>query len=157
MNLKNKVETDSEVSEFCGAKDSEGGVDKMEETLRDFRMSLHAWSAAAYQRPRTVAATAHRWRIGRLAVSWGLGCVLVIGGVAGGVYTTHHQQPQLATNKSETVRVAEPAPEAAVQTSRQVQKHEDEDLLAQVDSDVARQVPSAMEPLAQLMGKDEVQ
>jgi hypothetical protein len=34
---------------------------------------------------------------------------------------------------------------------------ENEDLLAQVDSDVSRQVPSAMEPLAQLMDVDEAQ
>jgi hypothetical protein len=32
---------------------------------------------------------------------------------------------------------------------------EEEDLLAQVDSDVSREVPSAMEPLAQLMAEDE--
>jgi hypothetical protein len=32
-----------------------------------------------------------------------------------------------------------------------------EDLLASVDSDVARQVPSAMEPLAELMAGDESQ
>ena len=31
----------------------------------------------------------------------------------------------------------------------------DEDLLADVDSAVSRQVPSAMEPLAQLMTEDE--
>jgi hypothetical protein len=32
---------------------------------------------------------------------------------------------------------------------------EEEDLLAKVDSDVSREVPSAMEPLAQLMTEDE--
>jgi hypothetical protein len=34
---------------------------------------------------------------------------------------------------------------------------ENEDLLAKVDSDVSRAVPSAMEPLAQLMADDEPQ
>jgi hypothetical protein len=34
-------------------------------------------------------------------------------------------------------------------------REEDEDLLAKVDSDVSRQVPSSMEPLAQLMAADE--
>jgi hypothetical protein len=43
---------------------------------------------------------------------------------------------------------------AADQRNQQV-KQEDEDLLAQVDSDVSREVPSAMEPLAQLMAEDE--
>jgi hypothetical protein len=32
---------------------------------------------------------------------------------------------------------------------------EAEDLLAKVDSDVSREVPNAMEPLAQLMAEDE--
>jgi hypothetical protein len=32
---------------------------------------------------------------------------------------------------------------------------EEEDLLAKVDSDVSREVPSAMEPLARLMAEDE--
>jgi hypothetical protein len=34
---------------------------------------------------------------------------------------------------------------------------ENEDLLAKVDSDVSREVPIAMEPLAQLMAEDEAQ
>jgi len=34
---------------------------------------------------------------------------------------------------------------------------EEEDLLAKVDGDVSREVPSAMEPLAQLMAEDESQ
>jgi hypothetical protein len=34
-------------------------------------------------------------------------------------------------------------------------REEDEDLLAKVDSDVSRNVPSAMEPLAQMMAEDE--
>jgi hypothetical protein len=37
------------------------------------------------------------------------------------------------------------------------QAREEEDLLAKVDSDVSREVPSAMEPLAQLMAVDETQ
>jgi hypothetical protein len=36
-------------------------------------------------------------------------------------------------------------------------KAEEEDLLAKVDSDVSREVPSAMEPLAQMMAEDERQ
>jgi hypothetical protein len=35
-------------------------------------------------------------------------------------------------------------------------QQEEEDLLAQVDSDVSREVPSAMEPLAQLMSGDSI-
>jgi hypothetical protein len=39
----------------------------------------------------------------------------------------------------------------------QQDRKDDEDLLAKVDSDVSRQVPRAMEPLAQLMVEDETQ
>jgi hypothetical protein len=34
---------------------------------------------------------------------------------------------------------------------------DEEELLAKVDSDVSREVPSAMEPLAQLMAEDDTQ
>jgi ribosomal protein S25 len=49
----------------------------------------------------------------------------------------------------------------AAEQRKQVQEQQaraqvtDEDLLADVDSDVSRQVPSAMEPLAQMMAGDE--
>jgi hypothetical protein len=38
---------------------------------------------------------------------------------------------------------------------RRVQAREEEDLLAKVDSDVSREVPVAMEPLARLMDEGE--
>jgi len=53
---------------------------------------------------------------------------------------------------------------ARIAAARQVQQQrlvaeqharEEEDLLAKVDSDVSREVPSAMEPLARLMAEDE--
>ncbi len=51
-------------------------------------------------------------------------------------------------------RVAEQQRLVAQQRERQA-RQEDEDLLAKVDSDVSREVPLAMEPLAQLMVEDE--
>jgi hypothetical protein len=42
----------------------------------------------------------------------------------------------------------------AQQRSQQA-RQEDDDLLAKVDSDVSREIPTAMEPLAQLMAEDE--
>ena len=36
-----------------------------------------------------------------------------------------------------------------------VVERDEEDLLAKVDSDVSREVPSAMEPLAQMMSDDD--
>jgi hypothetical protein len=50
-------------------------------------------------------------------------------------------------------RAAEQQRQAAQERARQ----EEEDLLAKVDSDVSREVPSAMEPLAQLMAGDVTQ
>jgi len=119
---------------------------ELNEALRDFRLGVHAWSEAALSRPRTaLAATPHR-KIGRLAVGWALGCVLIAGGVSGGVWEHHRQEMRIAA-----ARVAEQQRLAAQERARQ----EEEDLLAKVDSDVSREVPSAMEPLAQLMAGDE--
>jgi hypothetical protein len=121
----------------------------LEQALRNFRSSVHAWSEAAYSQPRSAAVVRRgSWR---LVVGWALGCVLAVGTVGGGVYERHHRQ--------ELVRMA-----AAAQAARQQQlaaeqraREEDEDLLAKVDTDVSRTVPSAMEPLAQLMAEDENQ
>ena len=124
----------------------------LDEALRDFRLSVHAWSEAAYCRPRRALAAAPRYRVWRLAAGWALGCVLVAGAVSGGVQVRHHKQQELA-------RIA--ALKQAEATDRlrlaQEEKDRDEELLAKVDSDVSREVPSAMEPLAQLMAEDESQ
>ena len=60
--------------------------------------------------------------------------------------------------KSAAARVAEQQrlqERLAAQQRDQQAQQEDEDLLAKVDSDVSRDVPVAMEPLAQLMAEDE--
>lgn len=128
----------------------EPGADAtVEQALKNFRSSVHAWSEAAYGQARPVTVVRHvSWR---LAAGWALGCVLAAGSVAGGVYERHHRQ--------ELARIA-----AAAQAARQQKlaaekraRQEDEDLLAKVDSDVSREVPSAMEPLAQMMNEDEAQ
>ena len=120
----------------------------LEQALKNFRSSVHAWSDASYGQTRTATAVRHMsWR---LAASWALGCVLVAGSVAGGFYERHHHQ-----------EIAKAAAEAARQqklTAAQLApKDEEEDLLAKVDSDVSREVPSAMEPLAQMMTEDGAQ
>jgi hypothetical protein len=61
-----------------------------------------------------------------------------------------HQQKVQAARTAEAARAAEQQKVIAEQRAR-----EEEDLLANVDSDVSREVPSAMEPLAQLMTDDE--
>jgi hypothetical protein len=120
----------------------------LDEALKDFRQSVHAWSEAAYSRPRSVAAaTAVRRPIWRLASGLALGCAVIAGGVT--VYQ-HHRQPAAIAVVQVATR-AQPAIQQRIQPVRQ----EDEDLLAKVDSDVSREVPLAMEPLAQLMVEDE--
>jgi len=64
---------------------------ELNEALRDFRLSVHAWSEAVYVRPRAVVEHAQR-RIWRLATGWALGCVLVAGGAFGGFYGHLHRQ-----------------------------------------------------------------
>ena len=113
--------------------------------LGDFKASVHAWSAAEYSRPRIVhPARRPGWR---LAASWALGCVLVAGSLTGGVYEQHHRHALARIAAAEQARQQQLAVEERTQ-------QEDANLLATVDSEVSREVPSAMEPLAQLMDED---
>jgi hypothetical protein len=88
-----------------------------------------------------------RQRSWRLAAGWALGCVLVAGSVSGGIYERHHRQ--------ELARIAAAQQAEQQRVAREQRAREEEDLLAKVDSEVSREVPSAMEPLAQLMAEDE--
>jgi hypothetical protein len=140
--------------------------------LKHFKASVDAWSEAAYSRPRfneskSVARTAqHTWR---LAASWALGCLLIAGSLAGGLYERHQrleavraaevkaaqQKVRLAAEQRVTAtpvatNIAAGRRPAAVKRAINT----DEDLLATVDNDVSRQVPAAMEPLAQIMDGD---
>jgi hypothetical protein len=120
----------------------------MEQALRDFRTSVHAWTDAVYLRPRLVEVAPRRmaWRT---AAVWALGSVLVAGGVGGGLLEHQHRQEQ--------ARIAA-AREAEHQRQLQEERaREAEQELAQVDSDVSRQVPNALEPLAQLMTSNQGQ
>ncbi|MGA3264043.1 MAG: hypothetical protein ABSC47_08360 [Terracidiphilus sp.] len=119
---------------------------ELEQALANFRLSVHAWSAAELSRARP-AVKAARHRSWRLAAAWALGCMLVAGSVSGGFYERHEQELRMA----EAARQAEQQRLVREQQARQ----EEEDLLAKVDSDVSREVPSAMEPLAQLTAEDE--
>jgi hypothetical protein len=119
---------------------------ELEKALADFCLAVHAWSDAASHRPRTLAATVRR-RSWRLAAGWALGCALMAGSLSGGFYEHHHRQ-ELA--RIAAVRAAEQQKLAAEQRAR-----EEEEELAKVDSEVSREVPSAMEPLVQLMDEDD--
>lgn len=131
MTLRREIEQTSQMDE------------ELQQTLRDFRSSVHAWSEAEFSKPhKPVMVSRTSWRV---AAGWALGCVLAVGSVAGGLYERHHQQEQ-----------AKIAAAAAAQQQKLAaeQRKESEDLFAKVDSDVSREVPSAMEPLAQMMALD---
>ena len=67
-----------------------------------------------------------------------------------GLYQNHRQQEAA---KAEAARVAEQQQREMAAT--QLAKENEEDLMANVDSDVAREVPSALEPMASLMTDDD--
>jgi hypothetical protein len=138
--------------------------------LENFKSSLNAWSVAAYSRPRTaVRAVGHAGMNWRLAATCVIACMLAAGSLAGGLYERHQRQEQarVAAAKAAQQKTAHKldltnnAPEQRVATSIVVTKRRptavksaaanDAELLATVDSDVSRQVPAAMEPLAQMM------
>ncbi len=122
----------------------------LEEALGNFRRSVHTWSEAELNRPRAVSIAQRRWSW-RLATGWALGCVLVLGGASGAVFERHQRQAELARITAQR--------EAAHQRELAAQKvrADADQLLAKVNSDVSRDVPDAMEPLAQLMDDDGIQ
>jgi hypothetical protein len=121
----------------------------LQEALTDFKSSIHAFSDAAYSRSRSVTREV-RVRSWRLAAGWALGCVLVAGSVGGGLMERQHRQ-HLASLAAQQ-RAAEQLRQLQLQEQAKVT---DEALLADVDTAVSRQVPNAMEPLAQMMADDE--
>jgi hypothetical protein len=118
------------------------------QALKNFKASLDAWSEATMSRPRTVKTVQHGWR---LATGWALGCVLAAGGLTAGLYARHYQE-ELA--RIAAAQKAEQQKATAAQPATTGALAEDQDLLATVDSDISREVPAAMEPLAQLIDEN---
>jgi hypothetical protein len=120
---------------------------ELREALGNFKMSVDAWSDAMISRPREAKAPARtNWSA---VTRWALGCVVFAGTVSGGLYQNHRQQEAA---KIEAARIAEQQREME---AAKLAKADEEDLMANVDSDVAQQVPSALKPLATLMTEDE--
>jgi hypothetical protein len=117
--------------------------------LTDFKSSMHAWSDAAYSRQRTWPSAVRR-RSWRLALGWAMGCLLVAGSVSGGLYQRHErlQQARIAAAQQAAYQARQLRADRAAKIS-------DENLLADVDSDISRQIPSALEPLAGMMSEYE--
>jgi hypothetical protein len=132
-------------------REKDGGVSgasELDEALSNFKASVCAWSDAEYASPRTAERTV-RHRSWRLAAGWALGCVLVAGSVSGGVHERHQRQEQ--------ARIAAAQEAARQRVAAEQRAKDEEELLAKVDSEVSQEVPSAMEPLAQLMAEDEAE
>ena len=119
---------------------------KTHEAIGNFRASVHAWSDAMVSRPHNETKPAAR-KMWRLTPGWVLGCFVFFGTVTGGLYENHHQR-ELA--RVAAAREVEQQRQIAAERARQ-----EEELLAKVDSDISREVPSAMEPLAALMTEEE--
>ena len=153
---------------------------ELQQALGHFKASMDAWSDHAMSRPWTATklAVRHGWQ---MAAGWALGCVVVMGSLAGAVHVVIHRQEvaRIAAQKAAEQRAAaaqgtkQPAsvqpvsaqsdkktPAATVRKVSAAQdsaQDKDENLLASVDSDVSRAVPAAMEPLAQLMDDNATQ
>ena len=110
--------------------------------LRDFRSSVHAWAAAEFARPRTVKAAAPK-QVWRTATGWALGCVLAVGAASGAVFE-HGRQVEQA-RAAAAARQAEMARAAA---AKKAAAEDPDALLANVNSDLSREVPVALDPLA---------
>jgi hypothetical protein len=120
----------------------------LKEALGEFRASIHAWSDAAYYRPRAIHKVVVR-RTWRMAAGWSLASLLLAGTISGGFYE-HHRQ---AEARIAALREAAHQRQLAAQKARE-EALQDEDMLASVDTAISREVPSAMEPLAALTDDD---
>ena len=122
---------------------------ELREALTNFKSSVNAWSDAMMSRPRAVKAPARtNWSA---VTKWALGCTVFAGTLSGGVYQNHRQ---VEAARAEAARIAQQQQQREM-AAAQIAKESEEDLMANVDSDVAREVPSALEPLASLMNEDD--
>ncbi len=121
----------------------------LDRALRDFRASVHAWSEDVYIRTRTLASPSPRRMAWRQAAVWSLGSVLMVGVAGGGLLGYQHRQEQA---RIAAAREAELQRQIAEERAREAEQE-----LAKIDSAVSREVPNALEPLAQLMTEDESQ
>ena len=121
---------------------------ELREALGNFKASVDAWSESMMSRPREEKApTRTNWD---LLTKWALGTAVFVCTVSGGVYQSFRQQESA---KVEAARIAEQQRQQAAQQAKEQQDSalNEEELMAKVDSDISREVPSALEPMASLM------
>jgi hypothetical protein len=118
---------------------------QVEDALRNFRASVHAWSERELRTQRQPVPRRH-W-IMAPAMAWGLASILAVTAVTVPV-SVHHERQVAATRRAAELEREQKAAEAARQAASAI---DDEALLTHVDSDIAQSTPDAMEPLASLM------
>ncbi len=123
----------------------------LKQALGDFKESVHAWSDATYTRARSSVHSATPARAWRLAAGWSLAAMLIAGATSGGVIM-HHER--VVASQLAAQRAAEQQRQEAIALA-QKQAQEEEEMLASVDTAISREVPAAMEPLAQLSEENE--
>lgn len=116
---------------------------RLQEALGAFRSSVRAWSEATLPAARMFAMPAPHRLVWRRTLAWALGVSFTVGGASGALYERRHRQ-DLAQQAQQRERERERT--LAVQRAAEM-----DELLAKVDSDVSREVPNALEPLAQMM------
>ncbi|HEU5350998.1 MAG TPA: hypothetical protein VFU55_05335 [Terracidiphilus sp.] len=124
---------------------------ELSQALGHFKASVHGWSNEVWSNEvwsrtmesRSRAVRPARRRVWRLAVACSLALLMAVGAASGLLYERRQQQV-LATMQHEQLLQQQ-------QQMTQQRQQAEEDLLAKVESDISREVPSAMEPLAQLM------
>ena len=118
---------------------------ELREAIGNFKSSVDAWGDAMASRPREARIPARaNWG---LVPKWALGCAVFIGTVSGGVYQNHREQENA---KIEAARTAQQERELAAKRAQ-----DEADLMAKVDTDISREVPSALEPMASLMDENQ--
>jgi hypothetical protein len=131
--------------------ESRNAMDELEPELREalgnFKSSVTAWSEAQMSRPREVKAPVRtNWG---LVTKWALGCAVFAGTVSGAVYQNHRQVEIAKAQAAEAARAAEQ--QRAQEQAQAAKEQSADELMAKVDNDISREVPSALEPLASLM------
>lgn len=138
------------------AEEMETLESELREALGNFKASATAWSEAMMSRPREAKAPARtNWG---LVTKWALGCVVFAGTVSGGMYQNYRQQEIAKAEADAAARAAEQQRELAAHAAQEQSAQSTqsaEELMAKVDSDISREVPSALEPLASLMTDDQ--
>jgi hypothetical protein len=129
---------------------------EVEQALKNFRASVHAWSEAEFTRSRAVRAPqSSLWRwLAAPAVSWGAAAVLAFTAIGVPVVVHHEHQVQILARQhaDEQQRLRDAQEKAATQMATiQMAAMDDDKLLQHVDEDIRQSTPDAMEPLASLM------